>query len=79
MYSLWYNAPTLMPTSDGVEMELHIESNVLLRMGEFSHERCRVGLKRSVKGICCFLLVAHIVVLVMQRHTNIKLGNISIE
>jgi len=24
MYSFWYNAPTLLPTGDKVEMELHL-------------------------------------------------------
>jgi hypothetical protein len=37
-----------------------------------SPETCRVGLKRSIKGICCIMLVVYIVVLVMYGHTNIK-------
>jgi hypothetical protein len=37
-----------------------------------SPETCRADLKRSINGICCILLVAYIVVLVMHRHTDIK-------
>ena len=38
---------------------------VLLRMGELSPETCRADLKRSINGICCILLVAYIVVLIL--------------
>jgi len=36
-------------------------------------ETCRAGLKRSINGICCILLVAYIVVLMKRSLTNIKL------
>jgi hypothetical protein len=37
-----------------------------------SLETCRADLKRSINGICCILLVAYIVFLVIHGHTNIK-------
>jgi len=48
---------------------------VLLRIGELSSETCRAVLKRlikrSINGICCIFLVAHIVVLMMLGLTNV--------
>jgi hypothetical protein len=82
-YSCWYNAPTMLPTGDVVEMEVpsqpryrsaavsvHCTKSFIyshkcsLGWTNLSPETCRADLKRSVKGICCILLVAYIIVLV---------------
>ena len=49
---------------------------VTWRWASLSPETCRADLKRSIKrsinGICCILLVAYFVVLMMHSLTNIK-------
>ena len=74
LYRFWYNAPILLPTGDKVIVPKTVYTVKILSWGwaSLSPETCRADLKRSINGICCILLVAYIVVLMMHGLTNIK-------
>jgi hypothetical protein len=83
VYSFWYNAPTLLLTGRQqcrciVPKTVYTAKRCSWGWVNLSPETCRADLKRSINGICCILLVANFVVLVMQGHTNIKIMGKSI-
>ena len=52
--------------------ELYIQSNCSWGWASLLPETCRADLRRSINGICCILLAAHIVALMTHCLTNIK-------
>ena len=77
IHSFWYNAPILLPTDRQqcqfiVPKAVYTVKKCSWGWASLSPETCKADLKRSIDGICCFLLVAYIVVLMMHGLTNIN-------
>jgi hypothetical protein len=63
------NSPILRSTFDCI-YSFRYNAPTLLPTGDTAEMELKI--KRSINGICCILLVAYIIVLMMHGHTDIK-------